>query len=231
MIPEAAQKFADACVAELGARVIAILLEGSFARGDDRDDSDIDLFVLVDTVDNHLLQQVGAIVSGIQTQHELNPAVVSITELQTHPELFEYLRVKHDGITLQGALPEIDTSTETELDIAKRTAQTVLMSSRHYLAVAEPAERFSGGKLRQWNLKPLGFALRLYHLAQTGEYIRSVRDLAIQYPVLSLDPVEDWQRVLQDCIVTCEKIIRTQREGGRPSSESAPGPSSDDASS
>jgi len=37
----------------------------------------------------------------------------------------------------------------------------------------------------------LGFALRFFHLAQTGEYIRSVRHLATKYPVLDLDPVKD----------------------------------------
>jgi len=213
IIPEAAKQFADACLKGHDSRVIAILLEGSFARGDNGDHSDIDLFVLVDTVDTSLLQQIGLIVSGIQTQYELNPAVVSTSELRAYPELFEYLRVKHDGVVLCGALPEIDSATETELGIAKSIAQEVLMSSRHYLAVAEPEENFAGGKLYNWNLKPLGFALRFFHLDQTGEYIRSVRDLARLYPVLALDPVRDWQRILQESISTCEGIIKTQQKG------------------
>lgn len=221
MTPEAAQQFVSTCVAELDGRVIAILLEGSFARGDNRDHSDIDLFVLVDEVDSPLLRQIGSIVSGIQTQHELNPAVVSTAELQAYPELFEYLRVKHDGLMLHGALPAIDVPNEAELGIAKRIAQEVLMSSRHYLAVAEPKEKFASGKLYNWNLKPLGFALRFFHLAQTGEYIRSTRDLAARYPVLSLDPVKDWQRVLQECIATCEKIIGTQQSHAEATSKPA----------
>jgi len=210
MIPEAARQFTAACVAGLNSRLVAILLEGSFARGDNRDDSDIDLFVLVDTVDSALLERVGAIVSAIQTKNELNPALVSVAELQRHPQLFEYLRIKHDGMVLHGALPEIQHPGETELDIAKRIAQEVLMTSRHYLAVSEPVEKFAGGKLYNWNLKPLGFALRFYHLAQKGKYIRSVRDLADLYPILNLDPVQDWKQILYECIQMCEEIISAQ---------------------
>ena len=199
-VPEAAQRFTDDCVAELGSRLVAILLEGSFARGDNRGTSDIDLFMLVDAVDDAILAQVGSIVTGIETKNELNPALVSVSELQGNPELFGYHRVRHDGILLHGALPEISSSGQSELDIAKRIAHEVLMSSRHYLAVSEPEENFAGGKLYNWNLKPLGFALRFFHLAQTGEYIRSASDLAQLYPVLVLDPVRDWRQILQDCI-------------------------------
>ncbi len=220
MIPEAAQKFAEACAAQFGERLIAVLVEGSFARGDDREDSDIDLFVLLDRVDISVLEQIGSIVLGIVTKNELNPAVVSLAEFESYPELFEYPRVKHDGIVLHGALPEIARSAESELDIAKRIARDVLMSSRHYLAVSEPEVNFARGKLYNWNLKPLGFALRFFHLAQTGETIRSVRHLATKYPVLDLDPVRDWQRVLHESMRVCEEIIETQpllaRDGSKP---------------
>ena len=91
MIPAVVKQFADACLVGPDSRIIAILMEGSFARGDNRDDSDsdIDMFVLVDTSRRFLLQQNGSLVSGIPTQHELNPAVVSSTELRAYPELFE----------------------------------------------------------------------------------------------------------------------------------------------
>ena len=224
MIPEAAQKFADSCAAECGASFIAVLLEGSFARGDNREDSDIDLFVLLDKVDSSVLDQIGSIVARIETRNELNPAVVSLAELESYPELFEYLRVKHDGVLLQGALPEIKSPEESELDIAKRIARDVLMSSRHYLAVSEPGVNFARGKLHNRNLKPLGFALRFFHLAQTGEYIRSVRDLATRYPVLDLDPVKDWQHVLQECMRVCEKIIGTQQLLARDTATAARAP-------
>lgn len=209
MIPEASQRFAEACAARFGETLIAVLLEGSFARGDQREDSDIDLFVLLDTVDGSVLEEIGSIVAGIEAQNELNPAVVSLAELEQYPELFGYLRVKHDGIVLHGALPEIAYSGESELDIAKRIARDVLMSSRHYLAVAEPEGNFAQGKLYDWNLKPLGFALRLFHFARTGDYIRSVRDLAAKYPALGLDPVKDWQRILHESLEVCEQILRT----------------------
>jgi hypothetical protein len=81
------------------------------------------------------------------------------------------------------------------------------MSSRHYLAVAEPASKFEGGKLRVWNLKPLSFALRYYHFHKTGHYIRAYRDLAEEYPILRLDPVVDHQRIVSESIDACEQIL------------------------
>ena len=120
MIPEASQRFAEACAARFGETLIAVLLEGSFARGDQREDSDIDLFVLLDTVDGSVLEEIGSIVAGIEAQNELNPAVVSLAEFESYPDLFDYLRVKHDGLVLHGALPDITYSGESELDITLR---------------------------------------------------------------------------------------------------------------
>ncbi|MFN2228207.1 MAG: nucleotidyltransferase domain-containing protein [Anaerolineae bacterium] len=210
MIPEAARQFAGSCAAQFQDNVVAVVLEGSYARNDEGPDSDIDLYVVVRRLDSDVLGQIGEIVSTICSRHELNPAVASQQELESHPDLFGYTRVKLEGIVLYGELPEIEVDVESALRVAQYIAHDVLMSARHYLVVSEPEERFATGKLYWWNLKPLGFALRFFHLYQTGEYIRSLGDLSKHYPVLTLDPVRDYRQILLDCISVCERIIATQ---------------------
>ena len=208
MIPGPAQTFADACQDALAKRVDSITLVGSFARGDQRPTSDIDLIVLVDTVDRPLLAHIGSIVADIETPNELNPAVISLDELAREPYVFDWLMIKHDGISVYGRLPEITTCSQSELDQAKQIAQEVLMSARHYLAVQESAEKFASGKLHHWNLKPLGFAVRFYEYHKTGRYIRSPDEIAELYPVLALDPASDYELIIEGCMDVCEEILR-----------------------
>lgn len=210
MIPDVAYVFSERARQSLGDRLIAIYLVGSFSRDDEGPDSDVDLFVLVNEVDPGLLSHVGSIVQEIQDTREINPAVVSLAELGSRPDLFDVAMVRHDGIALVGELPAGRAYVEDELEMAKRTAKDVLMSSRHYLAVDEPREKFAGGKLWTYVLKPLSFALRLYHYHTTGVYVREFRDLVKEYPVLALDHVRDHQRIIVDSIRLCEEIIRAE---------------------
>lgn len=207
MIPDVAHEFSERARQSLGDRLIAIYLVGSFARDDEGPDSDVDLFVLVKEADLGLLNDVGAIVPGIQSNREINPAVVSLAEFNTRPELFDVLKVWHEGLALMGELPAVTGLAEDELALARRTARDVLMSSRHYLAVDEPEEKFAGGKLWPYVLKPLSFALRFYHYHNTGVYLRAFGDLAREYPILALDPVSDCRTIIIDSITLCQEIM------------------------
>jgi hypothetical protein len=182
---------------------------GSFSRGDEEVDSDIDLFVLVKEIDFELLKTVGNIVQEIKSKNEINPAIISETEFLNHTELFDLPRIQHEGIPLFGQLLDIIVPDGSELNVAKRIAAEVLMGSRHYLAVAEPVEKFAGGKLWTWILKPLSFALRYYHFHNTGYFVRKFDELAQEFPILNLDSVDDCLRIIEESIIICEKIINT----------------------
>ena len=162
MIPDAAHGFARRCESALGESLRAVILIGSFARGDETPTSDVDLVVLVESVHRGLLRAVSEIVASLPSENELNPAVIAASELAAEPDIFGWLNVKHDGVLLAGAFPEEPAGSMSELRLARRIAGEVLLSSRHYLSVGEPAEKFAGGKLWTWNQKPLGFALRFY---------------------------------------------------------------------
>jgi predicted nucleotidyltransferase len=205
-LPHSARRFTGACRTALGARLRAVVLVGSFARGDASPASDLDLIVLVDRADVALLDRVGAVVASIESPHEINPSVIAVAELRAAPELFDWLLIKHEGRLLDGQLPADIACCQTELDLAQKIAE-VLLSARHYLAVAEPAANFAGGKLRPWILKPLSYALRFYEVHRTGHYPRRYADVASRYPALALDPVRDHRRLLEAALEICETIL------------------------
>ena len=207
MVPVPAQLFVDRCKEQCLNCLRAIAMVGSFARGDQRPKSDIDFIVLVDSVDKRLLEQVGKVVTSIRTDNEINPALAAESELVQAPEVFDWLPIKHDGIFLFGQHPEILSCRMSELDLAKQIAKDVLMSSRHYIAVAEPKENFADGKLWFWNLKPLAFALRFYEYHLSGRYIRGLDELSKKYTVLKRDPAKEYPVILDECIDVCEKIL------------------------
>jgi len=209
MIPKTVRDFVSKTEEILGDQLISIVLVGSFARGDETPSSAVDLFVLVSDIDNDILKSIGHVVHGIVAQNEINPAVISKSEIQNHPDLFDIHKIRHEGKTLYGSLPDGILPVESELDVAKRIAAEVLMGSRHYLAVAEPVEKFAGGKLWSWILKPLSYALRYYHFHNTGNYVGKYNELAQKFPILWLDPVDDHQRIIEGSIIICEKIINS----------------------
>jgi predicted nucleotidyltransferase len=138
-LPQSAHRFAAACRAALGPQLHAIVLVGSFARGDASSASDLDMIVLVDRADVALLDRVGTVVVSIESSHEINPSVIAVAELRTDPDAFDWLLIQHEGLLLDGELPPDVTCRQTELDLAQKIATEVLLSARHYLAVAEPA--------------------------------------------------------------------------------------------
>ena len=209
MIPPPVHEFVARTKETLGGNLISIILVGSFARGDVKPDSDIDLVLLVHEAGIDILKAVGRIVQGIDTEYEINPDVISETEFQELPELFNFHAIRLEGKVLYGRIPEDIIPAESELMAAKKTAVEALKSARHYLAVAEPPEKFSGGKLWDWVLKPLRRALRFYHYSNTGIYIMDFGQLAEEYPVLKLDPVIDHQQIIEESITICEKIMNT----------------------
>jgi len=207
MIPKTLELFTQQLEMVIKDNLKAVVLVGSFARGDQTNQSDIDLFVLVNKIDTGLLETIGEINRAIDSPNEINPAIVTLAEYKKTPDLFDFHKVDLDGVLIYGELPTGVSPKNTVLDLAKTIAQEVLMSSRHYIAVAEPEEKFKSGKLYTWNLKPLSFALRYYHHYMNSVYLKSYKDLVQVYPVLGLDPIKDHKEIILGCIELCEEVI------------------------
>lgn len=210
MLPNAVHEFSEKVARQFGDRCVAVVLSGSFARGDDHGGSDVDLLVLLDSLTTEDLRVVGQIVRDIQSQHEVNPAVVDILEYQRYPDLFDHLSYKHDGILLFGRLPDVLSCRETELQRARRIAQEVLMSARHYIAVSEPEAKLRSGKLFTYIQKPLSYALRYYHYSVHVTYVRPYSKLAEVYPVLSIDGANQPQELLEAALRSSLEILDLQ---------------------
>ena len=89
MIPESVNLFTSAVIQLLGDDLQAVILAGSFAREEEKPTSDIDLFLLVKSLDNQTMTEIGEIVKGISTDHEINPAVVQLSEFINYPDWFD----------------------------------------------------------------------------------------------------------------------------------------------
>jgi len=156
MIPKTVRDFVSKTEEILGDQLISIVLVGSFARGDETPGSDVDLFVLVSDIDNDILKSIGHVVHGIVAQNEINPAVISKSEIKNHPDLFDIHKIRLEGKTLYGSLPD-----------------------------------------------------GILPIHNTGNYVGKYNELAQKFPILWLDPVDDHQRIIEESIIICEKIINS----------------------
>jgi len=209
LIPEQAFIFTDRASKLLGDNLQSVVLVGSFARDDERAASDIDLVVILRNADIPTIRSIGTLVRELNSPNEINPAVISEDEIRSNPDWNELLKIRHDGICLFGELPPGLVANESELVAAKRIANEVLMSCRHYLAVDEPVESFQSGKLWVYVQKPLSFSARYYHYAQKGQYIRRLDDLKGAYPILAVDSTLNPETVIEHCIEFALEILNT----------------------
>lgn len=160
----------------------AVLLTGSYARGEATDSSDLDVWCLFQSIDCNVLASVGEIVRALPVHYdclEVNAQCLTIDEFECgHFSNFISLPIIHfEAILLYGdySLNKIS-SNEIETTY-KRILAEVLLSIRHYISVDEARENLSYRKLSTFIFKPLMFALRLERYMQTGNYPLSIQDL------------------------------------------------------
>lgn len=160
----------------------AILLTGSYARGDAGPSSDLDIWCLFQEIDHNVLSSVGKVARSLPVQYdnlEVNAQCLTKAE-------FEYGNfakfISPPVIYLESVLLYGDYSTqkpsagEIEKNYKEILAE-VLLSVRHYICVDEPKENLTHRKVSTFILKPLMFALRLERFAYTGSYPLSTNEL------------------------------------------------------
>ncbi len=86
MIPDSIKQFADAVSKKLDVNLVSVVMVGSFARGDQTSESDVDLCILVNKINSEILREIGKLVNSISSENEINPAVVSLEEFRTYPD-------------------------------------------------------------------------------------------------------------------------------------------------
>lgn len=163
-----------------GGRFECLVLVGSHARGDAHGDSDIDLWLFLDEVSLEDLKRVGQLVGELGSRPEVNVQCTSFGEVGSGAfrEGFSPLQIHFDGQVLHGTVRLERPARSDVVREAAAIACFVMMSCRHYIARRESAESLLKGKLMNWVLKPLMWALRYEVFARTGRYPKRLEELA-----------------------------------------------------
>jgi len=208
--------FLDRCRQAFGPRLECIILTGSYARGEQSPQSDIDLWVFINKLNVQDLEQVGAIIKQIGNRPELNPQCTSFAEFQTaaFKNQFTHAQFYLDGKVLFGELPK-PAPTQSEIaSTASSIAAMVLMSARHYITVNESGESLAKGRLQKWVLKPLMWSLRYRCYSISKNYPRTLDELyaALQEPIEKF-LVETYRKLLMNEFSSSYMKIVMKAEG------------------
>ncbi len=116
---------------------ISIFSYGSRARGDFRDDSDLDLIVICQNVTSETLEKVGKICNQQDVIYEINPQIMTKDEITNFPEQMSVNKLNMEGKRLTGSfqLPKLNVKDylKTSTDLLNES----LMSIRHYYVSGE----------------------------------------------------------------------------------------------
>lgn len=160
--------------AELGKRLRFVGLQGSRARGEACEGSDVDLVVLLDGVGADDLARYRSVVRSMPDSNLACGFVGSEAVLAAWPrhELFQFY---HDTAPLFGALPDVGPfSREDALQAARVGASGIYHAACHaYVFDGDDADGILGSLF-----KGAFFALQALQFARTGEYPRTKAELA-----------------------------------------------------
>lgn len=170
-----AETVAERLEREFGERLSFVGLQGSHARGEAREDSDIDLVVLLDTIDAGDLERYRSIVRETPEGDLACGFVGSVGALASWPrhELFQFY---NDTKPIRGTLPSIDPFTRSDAIEAARVGASGIYHAACHAYVFEGDE--ADGTLEAL-FKGAFFTLQALWFARTGEYPKTKADLAV----------------------------------------------------
>lgn len=175
-----------------GERLRFVGIQGSRARGEAREDSDIDLVVLLDHVDADDLVRYRAIVQSMPRSELACGFVGSERVLAAWPrhELFQFY---HDTHAIFGALPDVSPFTEADALEAARIGASGIYHATCYACVFD-GDTADG--ILESLFKGAFFTLQALQFARTGAYPRTKAELATQLEgdeARILEVGRDWQ--------------------------------------
>lgn len=158
-----------------GNKIVAIVLTGSYAKGDYTPKSDIDIWIIFDNLQIKDLKQVSDYLNLNQEISEVNLQCVTGKELINNPfrKRFNPVQIYIDGIILYGKLPPYIPYNSEIRNFALSIAAEVLLSSRHYITTNESEDSLAAGKLLKWVIKPLSWVFRYNVLLRCSIYPRN----------------------------------------------------------
>ena len=138
----------------------AVLLTGSYARGDATPSSDLDFWCLFRKINRTILTSVGEIVRSLPVQYEhleVNAQCLTLSEFECgHFSSFVSPSIIHfESVLLYGDYMVGKPSPSKIENTFKRILAEVLLSVRHYICVDEPKKNLTYRKMSAFILKPL----------------------------------------------------------------------------
>lgn len=195
--------------------LISVYMNGSYARGDATDLSDLDIFCIFAHLDNNVLNDVGDTTRNTTIlfgKFEINSQCFSLNEIED-PSFINWreksVRIL-DSVLLYGEdLFGNEVSVDELESIYKRYLVDVLMSIRHYICVDKAKENLTYHKLKTYILKPLMFPLRMEHYLLTGYFPLTIDDLynaCVDNKRLSIEYFRNQEKLDND-IKTNHKLV------------------------
>ena len=166
----------DKLSTEFGSRLVFVGIQGSRARGEARDGSDIDLVVLLDHVDADDLARYHSVIQTMPHSELACGFVGSERVLAAWPrhELFQFY---HDTTAIFGALPDVGPFTRGDaLEAARIGASGVYHAACHAFVFDGDAV----DDILESLFKGAFFALQALQFERTGSYPRTKAELASQ---------------------------------------------------
>jgi predicted nucleotidyltransferase len=185
--------------------IISIYIEGSYAKGDAREDSDFDIFIIFNRISLDKLNVVGIITSEISKKFgnaKINPQCMDIEEFNL--DFFENWSMK-SIIALNSVLLYGDDLSNKNLNINdfkiyyKKSLVEILMGIRHYININKPAEKIAYQNVKTFILKPLLYIMRIERFCNIGTYPLTNQDL--------LELYDNEYRVFLEYFIDSQKFI------------------------
>ncbi|KAJ51782.1 putative nucleotidyltransferase [Clostridium tetanomorphum] len=219
------EEFKNALITCFEKRLMCMLLTGSYARGEERDTSDIDMWVFLDKVEYKDLNEIGKILLNLPKEPKLNPQCTSFEEALMPFFIREYSSIQYhtDGKILYGDLKVPYPKREEFLENSNKLIVYVLMGIRHFKCINESKESLFKKKLQKRILKPFMWALRYRCAATTGIYpleLDKLKEFSSSDEINAINIYKDFlidkkdsyigreEEILKSIYLLCEKLIQ-----------------------
>jgi len=173
------EQFGKDCIKIFRDKIAAVVLTGSYAKGDFTDKSDIDIWVIFNELQLSDLKEIASFINKNAGFPEINAQCITTNELLAKPlrKCFSPVQIYVDGIVLHGKLPEYQPYNSEIRNYALAIAVEVFMSARHYITTGESEESLASGRLLKWVIKPLTWVLRYNILLNGSDFPRDMDNL------------------------------------------------------
>jgi predicted nucleotidyltransferase len=172
-------QFRNSCIKIFGDEIAAVVLTGSYAKGDFTPKSDIDIWVIFNELKLSILKEIASIIRKNSGLPEINAQCITTNELLTESfrKCFSPVQIYVDGIVLYGRLPEYQPYNSEIKNYALAIAVEVFMGARHYITTGESEESLASGRLVKWVIKPLTWVFRYNILLSGSDFPRNMDNL------------------------------------------------------